>query len=208
MNGPLPLAAALVAVAAGYALGTLPVAHLAARRHGVDPTAVGSGNPGATNVLRNVGRAAGIATLVGDLAKGALAAGLGWAVDGRTLAVACGAAAVLGHVAPVTRSFRGGKGVATGVGMALVTFPVAAAVGIVLFAGTWAVLRRSSVVQEAGIVAMPVVAGLTGADLAQLAGVAAVAALIVVRLHTGRVEPTPGATPGTPGTPGPAVAEG
>jgi glycerol-3-phosphate acyltransferase PlsY len=188
----LPWAAALVAVAAGYALGTLPVAHLAARRQGVDPTAVGSGNPGATNVLRNVGRAAGIATLVGDLAKGALAAGLGWAVDGRTLAVACGAAAVLGHVAPVTRSFRGGKGVATGVGMALATFPVAAAVGIVLFAGSWAVLRRSSVVQEAGIVAMPVVAGLTGADLAQLAGVAAAAALIVVRLHTG----TGGAEPG------------
>ena len=175
--------ATAAAIAAAYALGTLPVAHLAARRHGVDPTTVGSGNPGATNVLRNVGRAAGIVTLVGDLAKGAVAAGLGWAVDGRTLAVACGAAAVVGHVAPVTRSFRGGKGVATGVGMALATFPLAAAVGIVLFAGTWAALRRSSVLQEAGILAMPLVAGLTGADAAQLAGLAAVAALIVARLH-------------------------
>ncbi|HEY8543809.1 MAG TPA: glycerol-3-phosphate acyltransferase [Acidimicrobiales bacterium] len=179
---PFALTAA-AAVAVAYVLGTLPAAHLAARRHGVDPTAVGSGNPGTTNVLRNVGRTAGLLTLAGDLGKGAAAAGLGWAVDGRTLAVACGAAAVVGHVAPVTRGFRGGKGVATGVGMALATFPLAAAVGIALFAGTWAVLRRSSVLQEAGIVAMPVVAGLTGADVAQLLGVALVAALIVVRLH-------------------------
>jgi len=186
------LAAGVAAVVGGYLLGTLPTAHLAARRHGVDPTRVGTRNPGATNVLQNVGRVAGILTLVGDLAKGLVAAGLGWAVDGRTLAVACGAAAVLGHVAPVTRSFRGGKGVATGVGMALATFPVAAAVGIGLFAGTWAVLRRSSVVQEAGIVAMPVVAALTGADGWELAGVGAVAALIVVRLHAGRAAPAPG----------------
>lgn len=192
MTDATALAAGVAAVVGGYLLGTLPTAHLAARRHGVDPTRVGTRNPGATNVLQNVGRVAGILTLVGDLAKGLVAAGLGWAVDGRTLAVACGAAAVLGHVAPVTRSFRGGKGVATGVGMALATFPVAAAVGIGLFAGTWAVLRRSSVVQEAGIVAMPVVAALTGADGWELAGVGAVAALIVVRLHAGRAAPAPG----------------
>jgi glycerol-3-phosphate acyltransferase PlsY len=203
MTDPAGLAAAVAAVVGGYLLGTVPTAHLAARRHGVDPTRVGTRNPGATNVLQNVGRAAGIVTLVGDLAKGLVAAGLGWAVDGRTLAVACGAAAVLGHVAPVTRSLRGGKGVATGVGMALATFPVAAAVGIALFAGTWAVLRRSSVLQEAGIVAMPVVAALTGAAGWERVGVAAVAALIVVRLHAGRAGADPAAA-----APEPAVAEG
>ena len=185
MTDAAALAAGVAAVVAGYALGTLPTAHLVARRHGVDPTEVGSGNPGATNVLRSVGRTAGLLTLLGDLAKGVVAAGIGWAVDGRTLAVACGAAAVLGHVAPVTRSFRGGKGVATGVGMALATFPVAAVAGIVLFAGTWVVLRRSSVVQEVGIAVMPVVAAVGGATAWELLGLGAVVALIAVRLHAG-----------------------
>ena len=178
--------AAVIAVLAGYALGTLPTAHLATRRHGLDPTRVGTRNPGATNVLQNVGRVPGVLTLLGDLAKGAVAAGIGWAVDGRTLAVACGAAAIVGHVAPVTRSFRGGKGVATGLGMTAVAFPLAALVGVVLFAVAWTILRRSSVVQEAGIVAMPAVAAATGATGVELVVLTAAVALVAVRLRLGR----------------------
>src|SRR5690606_22544211 len=95
-----PITAA--AVVASYAAGTLPTAQLVGRHWGVDPTATGSRNPGATNVYRTAGRRAGALTLVGDLCKGAVAAGAGWALGGHGLGVACGVAAVVGHVLPVT----------------------------------------------------------------------------------------------------------
>ena len=72
-------------VVAGYGLGTLPTALLVGRRTGVDPTIAGSGNPGASNVYRTSGKTAGALVLLGDLAKGALAAGAGLAVDGGVL---------------------------------------------------------------------------------------------------------------------------
>ena len=110
------LGAPLVVVVAAYLLGTFPTAALIGRMTGHDPTAEGSGNPGATNVLRTSGRGAGVAVLAVDVAKGALAVGLGLLVGDHTLGVIAGAAAVLGHVAPVGRRFRGGKGVATAAG--------------------------------------------------------------------------------------------
>jgi glycerol-3-phosphate acyltransferase PlsY len=161
----------VAAVLAGYALGTFPTAIVVARRYGVDPTTAGSGNPGATNVMRTAGRLPGIVTLVLDVAKGALAAGLGWAASGRELAVLCGVAAVIGHVAPVQRRFRGGKGVATGFGLALATFPLAAVAGAVWFYALRLVMGRPSVVSQAAIVTLPAVAvasGATGIEVAAL----------------------------------------
>src|SRR4051812_14193329 len=75
----------VLVVLAGYVLGTLPFAHLIAGRRGVDPTAEGSGNPGASNVYRTAGRGAGVAVLVCDALKGAAAVGLGLAVADREL---------------------------------------------------------------------------------------------------------------------------
>ena len=103
-------------VVPAYLLGTFPTAIVVGRRVGRDPTAEGSGNPGASNTFRTMGRRAGATVLVGDVAKGALAAALGLLSGNRAVGVAGGLAAVLGHVAPATRRFRGGKGVATGRG--------------------------------------------------------------------------------------------
>src|SRR5207249_3926010 len=114
---------ALLAVPA-YFLGTFPAAQVVSQRAGRDPTREGSRNPGASNVYRLAGRRAGLAVFAGDLAKGLVAAGVGLAVGGRPLGMLCGAAAVLGHVFPVTRGFRGGRGVATAGGLALVLFPL------------------------------------------------------------------------------------
>jgi glycerol-3-phosphate acyltransferase PlsY len=178
--------AAVAWVVAAYLLGTFPTALLVAGRRGVDPTRAGSGNPGATNVLRTAGRRAGAVTLVGDVAKGALAAGVGWAVGGHGLGVACGVAAVVGHVLPVTRRFRGGKGVATGAGMALVLFPLAFAAAAVAFAVAAAASRTVSVGSIVGTAMLPLAAGLLGAPGREVAALAVAAALIIAR-HGGNI---------------------
>jgi acyl phosphate:glycerol-3-phosphate acyltransferase len=153
---------AVICVVVSYVLGMFPTALLVGRRTGVDPTTAGSGNPGATNVLRTAGRRAALLTLLGDGGKGALAAALGWAVGGHGLGVACGLAAVVGHIAPVTRRFRGGKGVATAAGMVLVLFPLVALVGAVAYGLAVAVTRVGSVGSLTAAVVVPVTAALTG----------------------------------------------
>src|SRR4051812_14518120 len=108
--------AAAVVVVGAYLLGCFPTAGIVGRRAGFDADSAGSGNPGASNSFRLGGVRAGVLVLVGDGAKGTVAAAAGLLVGGRALALAAGAAAVIGHVAPVTRRFRGGKGVATAAG--------------------------------------------------------------------------------------------
>ena len=105
--------------------GRFPSAEIVARRSGVDITAAGSGNPGASNTFRLLGWRAGVLVFALDVAKGAIAAGVGLLVaDGHVGAYVLGIAAIIGHTFPVTRHFKGGRGVATGAGVLLVIFPV------------------------------------------------------------------------------------
>ena len=126
-----------VLVLVAYVIGTFPSAILIARANGVDISTFGSGNPGASNVTRALGWRKGMWVYLLDAGKGALAAGLGLALDGRPAAYWCAAAAVIGHMFPVTRRFRGGKGVATMGGGALVLQPI---VSLALLVG-WIVVR-------------------------------------------------------------------
>ncbi|MBV8030409.1 MAG: glycerol-3-phosphate 1-O-acyltransferase PlsY [Betaproteobacteria bacterium] len=114
---PLGLQLAVVALAA-YALGSVSFAIVVSRAMALpDPRSYGSGNPGATNVLRSGSKAAALLTLAGDAAKGWLAVWLAQLCTGDALAMAvAGAAAFLGHLYPVFYRFRGGKGVATAAG--------------------------------------------------------------------------------------------
>lgn len=121
-----------------YAMGTFPSAAWIARANGVDISSFGSGNPGASNVTRALGWKKGIWVYILDALKGAFAAGLGLAVDGRPLAYWCGVIAVIGHMFPVYRRFRGGKGVATASGMLLVLHPIVAPFA----AGLWWLVSR------------------------------------------------------------------
>jgi glycerol-3-phosphate acyltransferase PlsY len=103
----------------GYLLGSLPFAVIVSRAFGLaDPRSYGSGNPGATNVLRSGNKLAAILTLLGDAAKGWLAVWLAsrYGADAATVALT-GAAAFLGHVFPLFLNFKGGKGVATALGV-------------------------------------------------------------------------------------------
>ncbi len=176
------LGAALVVVA-GYLLGTFPTAAMVGRVTGHDPTAEGSGNPGATNVYRTSGRGAGLAVLVIDLAKGALAAGLGLLVGDHLLGLVAGAAAVLGHVAPAGRGFRGGKGVATAAGMTIVLYPALSLAMGVVFALTVAVTRRSSVGSLVLAVLLPIGVGVTGHSGTEVLITAGVSLVVIARHH-------------------------
>jgi glycerol-3-phosphate acyltransferase PlsY len=114
----------VAAAVAGYLLGTVPSADVAARLAGAgDLRAAGSGNPGAANAIAVLGPRFGLAVLVADVAKGALAGVAGRRLAGPSGAHAAGTAAVVGHCYPVWTGFRGGKGVATSAGQCLATFP-------------------------------------------------------------------------------------
>ena len=168
-------------VVPAYLLGTFPTALLVGRREGRDPTKEGSGNPGASNALRTMGRRAGALVLLGDLGKGIAATGVGWAVGGRPVGVACGVAAVVGHVFPVTRRFRGGKGVATGAGMALVLLPLPSLVLGVLWGAVVRLTGVSALGSMAVAVGLPIAAVVVGRPAGEVAAFAVCSALVVLR---------------------------
>ena len=164
-----------------YLLGTIPTAILVGRREGRDPTSEGSGNPGASNTFRTMGRRPGVIVLAGDVAKGAVAAGLGLATGNRAVGVACGLAAVVGHIFPMTRGFRGGKGVATGAGMAIVLLPAVTLALAVVWVVAVKVFRAASVGSVAVAVGFPLGAWLVGRPTGEVLAFAAGSLLIVVR---------------------------
>lgn len=168
-------------VAAAYLLGTFPTAILVGRRAGTDPTQAGSGNPGASNALRTMGRRAGALVLVGDLGKGALAAGVGLATGNRAVAVACGLAAVLGHVHPATRRFHGGKGVATAAGMTAVLLPGLALVLAVLWLAAVRLTGTASIASLVVAAGLPLGALALGRPPGEVAAFTACGVLVVLR---------------------------
>lgn len=115
---------------AAYMLGSVPFGVVVARVMGLgDLRAIGSGNIGATNVMRTGNKAAGALTFALDAGKGAVAALIAWAALGEDAAQAAALAAFLGHLYPVYLGFKGGKGVATFIGTALaLAWPVALAI--------------------------------------------------------------------------------
>ena len=142
-------------VVAGYLAGSIPFGLVLARMKGIDPRKVGSGNIGASNVTRSAGKGLGVATLVLDALKASLPmlatrALLAGDPHVETWVVAVGLAAFLGHVYPVWLGFKGGKGVATGLGVFLVLAPWAALVAFVAFGIAFGLTRVAAVGSLAG----------------------------------------------------------
>lgn len=175
-----------ILIAAGYLAGSVPFGVLLTRwTKGVDVRASGSGNIGATNVARVAGKKLGVVVLALDALKGALPVLLAQAVlpaDARVHA-GVGLAAFLGHVFPVWLRLRGGKGVATALGVLVVLTPWAALAGFGVYAVLFAALRISSVGSLAGGITAVGVAFATAArgEYAVLA-----AALFAMMLFTHR----------------------
>jgi glycerol-3-phosphate acyltransferase PlsY len=125
----------------GYLLGTFSTADVVSKRmgDGVDLRRAGSGNPGAANAIKVLGTKAGLAVMSGDIAKGALACGVGGLLAGSTGAHLAGTASVAGHCYPVWNGFNGGKGVAASVGQCLATFPAYFPIDVGVAAATAAI---------------------------------------------------------------------
>jgi acyl phosphate:glycerol-3-phosphate acyltransferase len=160
-------AAILWIVALSYLLGSIPVGYLLVRLFKKqDIRTVGSGNIGATNVLRSGGKGLGAATFLLDVGKGALAVGIGYwlaascapALPIRTVVAVAALFAVLGHIFPIWLRFRGGKGVATGFGVFLVISPWAALSAIGLFIVIFALSRYVSLASILGAASFPIFA--------------------------------------------------
>ncbi len=176
---------ALQVVAVAYLIGSIPFSFLVARAFGVhDVRRVGSGNVGATNVLRSAGRTAGALALVLDVGKGAAASALAGqlAAGEAALPAAAAVAAVVGHMFPVWLRFQGGKGVATGLGAFAPLAPAAALGAIVAFAVVALATRFVSLGSVAGgLVLAGIALGLRGPD--PVAAAAALSAALVVFRH-------------------------
>ena len=173
----------LVLVAAGYLLGSVATAVLVSRALGVaDPRSGGSGNPGATNVLRLAGRKAAALTLAGDILKGVVPVLVARAADLPPGAVALvGLAAFLGHLYPAFFGFRGGKGVATALGVLLAMEPYLGAAVLFTWMAVAGVTRYSSLAALVASVLAPVYAWVLSGDRGVIGAVALMAVLLVWR---------------------------
>jgi glycerol-3-phosphate acyltransferase PlsY len=138
--------------AGAYLLGSIPFGVLAARMKGVDLRTIGSGNIGATNVARGLGKGWAIAVLVADAAKGFLPVWIGRRLGLPPAAVAAaGLLAIVGHMFTLFLRGRGGKGVATSLGVALALSPLPALAGLGLYIVVFAATRLSSLGSLLGV---------------------------------------------------------
>jgi acyl phosphate:glycerol-3-phosphate acyltransferase len=193
----------VLVIIVAYFLGSIPFGYLIVRaKEGGDIRETGSGGTGATNVSRRAGKAAGVLTLCLDALKGAAAvliamwvlsgdsdrtttheASTAWWVAGAALAV------MIGHIFPLWLKFRGGKGVATGVGVFLVLMPTVLGIAALIFVGIVLLTRYVSLGSMVGALSVPVLALLklrfvsADSSFAPLMMVAVVGALLIVLAH-------------------------
>jgi glycerol-3-phosphate acyltransferase PlsY len=179
---------AAIFVVLGYLLGSLPFAVIVSRAFGLaDPRSYGSGNPGATNVLRSGNKAAAVLTLLGDAAKGWLAVWLAARFGAQEAALASiGLAAFLGHVFPVFLGFKGGKGVATAVGVLLGLHWILALAGTLTWLLVALVTRYSSLAALLAAIEAPFAAWILS-DRADIALPVAVMSMLLIWRHAANI---------------------
>jgi acyl phosphate:glycerol-3-phosphate acyltransferase len=189
----------LLVIIIAYLIGSIPFGYLIVRQKvGDDIRETGSGGTGATNVSRRAGKAAGVFTLVLDALKGSVAVLLARVLvnDGPSadwIVAAAAIATMVGHIFPVWLGFRGGKGVATGVGVFLVLAPVALLCAGVLFVAIVSLTRYVSLGSITAAATIPLFVWLQSvfvepvADLRPLLIAAIVGALLILFAHRGNI---------------------
>jgi acyl phosphate:glycerol-3-phosphate acyltransferase len=169
----------------GYGIGSIPFSFLVARLFGVaDVRTVGSGNVGATNVMRSAGKGPGVLALVLDGLKGAVTVLIARALTPSELEIcAAGLFAVIGHLFPVWLAFRGGKGVATGAGLFIPLAPKALVAAVVVFVATLAAFRFVSLASILASLSLPLAVYLLGGTPATAVTALVAASMVVVKHH-------------------------
>lgn len=174
----------LIVIGTAYLIGSIPTGLLLGKAYGIDVRKEGSGNIGATNLYRTVGRRVGIITLGGDCLKGLLPVVIvKFNALPPELAAWAGLAAFCGHVFSVFLKFRGGKGVATALGVFLALAPMAVAIAIALFAGVMFLWRYVSLGSIAAAAAMPLAVFFLGGSGTVTAVTLVIAAIVIIRHH-------------------------
>ncbi|MBI5186950.1 MAG: glycerol-3-phosphate 1-O-acyltransferase PlsY [Nitrospinae bacterium] len=167
-----------------YLLGAVPFGLLISKRRGIDVRERGSGNIGATNVLRSVGKKEAALTLLADTVKGMVPAIAAQAITGDSMTAAlAGAAAVSGHVFPVFLKFKGGKGVATALGVLIYITPKAALGAMLVFGAVVFLSKYVSLGSISAAIAAPILAALFHYGKYAIISAAAIAFLVIARHH-------------------------
>lgn len=176
--------AQLIIIGSAYLIGSIPTGLLLGKAYGVDVRKEGSGNIGATNLYRTVGRKVGILTLIGDCLKGLLPVLLvTFSSFPPDLAPLVGLAAFCGHVFSVFLKFKGGKGVATALGVFLALAPLAVACAITLFAGVMFIWRYVSLGSILAAGAMPFAVFFLGESKTVVIVTVVIALIVILRHH-------------------------
>jgi len=152
---------------ASYMVGNISVARFVAKSQHKDVTKLGSGNPGSTNILRNFGFKLGVLNLMLDMLKGVIPTLVFYLVFGRSIIVLymCGLSVMLGHIYPVIFKFKGGKGIATMLGVFMVANPLVTLVVILIAALAWLCFEYGSVASFLCVTCMTVIEGLKAKSL-------------------------------------------
>lgn len=172
----------LISLIPFYLLGAFPTGHLVSKLHGIEITKEGSGNVGATNVARVIGKRAGVFTLLGDVLKGALGVCIAGLVVGEEwFPGAAAVAVVLGHCFSLPPYLKGGKGVATALGVIAVLYPSSSLVALLMFGASFGIWKIVSLSSIAATLVVPMWALVTNASDAVSISLMVVAAIIVMR---------------------------
>ncbi len=177
----------LIALGLSYLVGSFPTAYVLVKTlKRADIRTIGSGNVGSTNVTRAAGFKAGLVVFLADALKGVVAVKLiapRWFLGDSTMAILCGAFAVIGHVAPVWLQFKGGKGVATTIGVLSSAMPFVAMICLVAWWVVFLLWRYVSLASLAAMAVMPVAQWAMRQPPAQVLIGAGLSALIFVKHH-------------------------
>lgn len=192
MMGPF-----VAAIVASYLLGSIPAAYIAGKSRGIDLRKHGSGNLGATNVMRVLGSRIGLIVFAFDMAKGAVPViflpdfvpPAMWPMGDRTImAILCGIAAIIGHVRPIYLKFgRGGKGVATAAGVFLALAPVQTLLTLMIFAVVLLVSGYVSLGSLTSALMLPVLLGVTVGVRSPVFGISVLIAAFVFWTHRANI---------------------
>lgn len=170
----------VLALVCAYLLGSFPTAYYFTKKaRGLDIRDVGSGNVGSTNAVRTLGLPMGALVFVVDVLKGFIPAFLGKWLGGESLAILAGLGSLIGHIFPIWLQFRGGKGVASALGVALALFPLLGLIAFAIWAITLLLTDRVAVASVAAAAALGAMALVNTSPLPYKIGYFIIALLVI-----------------------------